>query len=208
MGWSLNASDDFSGASEVNGSGMTSGTGTWTVPGGNGVYSRSSGQLGSNAGSWSQVPAYNSALPESTTDQASEIRFVDASATGGPVTRRTASGYYYVSRGGGTTTLYQAGGSYPGTAIGSASHTATSNELCRLQSVANNHEVLYDGVSLFSATDSTHTAGRPGVWLAFSQWMDDYADYLPASGGQPSASRLAAFWDLSHNGRRLTPLTR
>jgi len=180
--WSLLHHDDFSGGtSEIDGSTMSDGVGAWTVRGGTGIVSRSSGTAVSAAGSWSQVPYYDSVMPGTTGDQAAEVTFTDAGASGGPVTRWDGSNFYYASRGASSTTLYYGAGSYPGTSLGSWSHSPTSTDVLRLESVGSTHEVFMNGSSLGSVSDSAVATGRCGVWQAFSQNVGDFKDYTVAS---------------------------
>lgn len=190
--WSLLHEDTFNRANaELNGATMSDGVGAWTAASGNGVFSVSSNQLFSNAGSWSNVPVYDSVM-SAVDKQAAEVTVVDSTISafggGGPVTRWTGGGspgtYYYVMRQTTTTLrLYRASGSFPGTQIGSWTQSTSPGDVIRLESDGSSHEVFVNGVSVGTATDSTYSTGVCGVWQAFSQRYDLFRCYIESVAG-------------------------
>lgn len=187
MALTLNASDNFNRAnSELVGATMSDGVNVWgSNDSTTGVYSVSSNQCYSGAGSWSNIPLYNSSMSVSTTDQAAEIKIVSTAYTAGPVVRSTrvggTGGFYYIQIGGTSSlTIYYATTGYPGTVLGVISTTIANGDIVKLEAIGTTLTVYINGASVGSVTDSNLSAGRCGIWNAFGYYCDDYNDYTQA----------------------------
>lgn len=143
-----------------------------------GVHSVTSNQYFSGAGSWNNVPLYNTTMSSTQGDQASEVTY-QGSTNGGPVVRYASGAYYYLNVSGSSFTIYYATTGYPGTVVGTVSETTTTGDVVRLEAVGTSLTAYENGVSKLSVTDSNLSTGRSGIWLAFSAYYDDYNDYIP-----------------------------
>lgn len=159
-----------------------------------GVHAIVSNQYNSGAGSWSNVPMYNSTMSASQGDQAAEITLVSNTFSGGPVVRYSSGTYYYIGSITSTSlVIYAASTGYPGTTLATLTGLTINNtSVIKLEAVGSTLTAYVDGSSVGSATDSNYTAGRCGVWNAFSQTCDTYNDYIPASAAP-------AFSFIGHN---------
>lgn len=190
MSWTQVYADDFSGGTaELHGS-VGTGGGTWDVNGGAGTHARSGGNLGSSAGSWGNVPAVISEMDLATTDQAVEVTWRTGAGWCGLVVRWNATNHYYylIYASGALHLRVSTGGGYPGSTLASWSVTLADGDLVRLEAVGSTFEAFVNGSSIGSTTDTTHPAGRCGVWLAFGETLDEFKAYVAAASS--AARRL------------------
>lgn len=187
----LNNSDTFNRSNrELIGDTMSDGSGVWASrDNATGVHAIVSNQYNSGAGSWSNVPMYNSTMSASQGDQAAEITLVSNTFSGGPAIRYSSGTYYYIGAITSTSlSIYAASSGYPGTVLATLTGLTINNtSVIKLEGIGSTLTAYVDGSSVGSATDSNYTAGRCGIWNAFSQTCDAYNDYIPASAA-PSFS--------------------
>lgn len=178
--WQLQNSDTFNRSNrELIGDTMSDGSGVWASRDNvTGVHSVTSNQYFSGAGSWNNVPVYNTTMSSTQGDQASEVTY-KGSTNGGPVVRYASGAYYYLNVSGSSFTIYYATTGYPGTVVGTVSETTATGDVVRLEAVGTTLTAYENGVSKLSVTDSNLSTGRSGIWLAFSAYYDDYNDYIP-----------------------------
>lgn len=180
----LNNSDTFNRSNgEIVGSTMSDNMGVWASRDNTtGVHSIVSNQYNSGAGSWSNVPLYNTNMSATQGDQAAEITLVSNTFSGGPVVRYSSGTYYYIGAITSTSlVIYAASTGYPGTVLATLTGLTINNtSVIKLEAIGSTLTAYVDGSSVGSATDSNYTAGRCGIWNAFSQTCDSYNDYIPA----------------------------
>lgn len=191
MALTLYNSDTFNRSNgEIVGSTMSDGSGAWSSRDTTtGVHSVVSNQYNSGAGSWSNVPIFNTNMSSSQGDQAAEITLVSNSFSGGPAVRYSSGTYYYIGSITSTSlAIYAASTGYPGTVLATLTGLTINNtSVIKLEAVGSTLTAYVDGSSVGSATDSNYATGRCGIWNAFSQTCDSYNDYIPASAA-PSFS--------------------
>lgn len=176
--------------SELVGATMSDGIGAWSSNDAvTGIHSVSSNQYLSTAGSWNNVPLFNTNMSATEGDQAAEVKILSLSNAGGPTVRYSSGPtYYYVANVTATgCVVRRAAGSYPGSDILTLTgKTIAVNDLIKLEAIGSTLTVYINGASIGSVTDATYATGRCGIWNAFSQYWGDYQDYI--TGAAPAQS--------------------
>lgn len=169
--------------SEIVGATMSDGLGVWASrDNATGIHSVTSNKYFSSAGSWNNVPIFNTNMSSIQGDQAAEVKILSLTNAGGPVVRYSSGTYYYISGlSASTCSVINGAAGYPGTTIATFTGlTIAVNDLIKLEAIGTLITVYINGSAVGNVTDSAYSTGRCGIWAAFSQNWGTYTDYIPA----------------------------